>query len=122
MADAGVDGIAVRGDQVAGDGREMRVQLVGGIDHARQFAFAQKRAQVDVAEMQQAQAIEIGGKPGNRHVDFAYVEIQPFDERPIGHDREGRRQRQVAGGVEQAPAAGVELRMGPLSQRVQQGA
>ena len=72
--------------------------------------------------MQQAQAVEVVGKSGNRNVDLAHVEIQPFDERPIGQDREGRRQRQVAGGVEQAPAAGVELRMGPLSQRVQQGA
>ena len=83
LADAGVDRVAGGGDQVAGDGRQMRAQPVGGVDYARQLGLAQKRAQVNVAEVQQAQAVEVGGKSGNRHVDFAHAKVQPADQRTV---------------------------------------
>ena len=122
LADAGVHRVAKFGDQVAGDDREMRAQTVGGVDHAGQFALAQKRAQMNVAEVQQAQAIEAGGKSGNRHVDLAHTEIQPADQRAVRERREGRGQYQVGGGVERAPSAGIERRCpGELSQGLEHG-
>src|SRR5579871_3367980 len=51
LADAGIKRVAARGDQVTRYKRDMGVQAEGGIDHSGQFLLAQKRAQVDVADL-----------------------------------------------------------------------
>ena len=68
--------IAPGGDQIAGDQRQMRARLVGHIDGARQLAFAQKRAEMDVGQLNQAQAVEILGQVGKHQILFPQRKIE----------------------------------------------
>ena len=100
--------IAGRGDQVAGDQRQMRAQFVGAIDHARQILLAQEGAQMDVAQVQQAQPVQAVGQIGNRNLHFAHMEIQALDERAVTHHGEWRGQQRASRGVQQPAARRVE--------------
>ena len=60
-------------------------RLERGIDHAGEFGFAQKGAEVNVAELQDAQAIEVVRQAGQRDIDFADLEIGALDEGAVAH-------------------------------------
>ena len=81
----------------------------GHVDHPRQLGLAQERAEVDVAELQDAQAVEIQRQAGQRHVHFAHAEIQALDQGSVTHDGERSGHQDVTGGVERAPAARVDV-------------
>ena len=100
--------IAPRGDQIACDQRQVRAQLVGAIDDPRQILLAQESAQMDVAQVQQAQPIQAVGEIGDGDLHFPHLEIQAFDERAVTHNRERRGQQRSSRGVEQAAARGIE--------------
>ena len=115
LADAGIQGIAVAADQVAGDHGEVGVQLKGGIDHTGEFGLTKKRAEVNVAELEDAQAIEIVRQAGQRDIDLADSKIGALDECTVAHRGKGRRHERAARGVEHAAAAGVYVRMQELT-------
>jgi len=120
LADAGGEWIVFRGNQVAGHQRHLRTQFAARVDHPRQFGLAEKRAEVDVADLQQAQPIEIRRQAGERYVDLAHAEIRALHQAAVAdrHDRGGH--HQVARRVEHAPAAPVDLGVqAPARQREQ---
>ena len=82
-----------------------------GVDHAGELALAEKRAEVNIAELQDAQAVQIVRQAGDRDIDFADVEIGALHERAVAHRDERRGQQRVAGSVEHPAAAGVHVGM-----------
>ena len=92
-------------DQVAGDHRQVGMQLARGIDDAGEFALAEEGAEVDVAEVQDAQAVEIGRQAIEGDVHFAHAEIGALDEGAVAHGGEGRGHQRAAGGIQEAAAA-----------------
>ena len=107
LADAGIQGVAARGDQVAGHQGEVRPQAIGGIHHARQVGFAEESAEVNVAQLHEPEALQIRGQSGQREIHFAHAEIQAFDERSVTDGRYGSRYQQLGGGFQQTPAARI---------------
>ena len=115
LADTGVEGIAVSANQVAGDHGEVGVELKGRVDHTGEFGFTKKRAEVNVAQLEDAQAIEIVRQAGQRDIDLADSKIGALDECTVAHRGKGRRHERAARGVEHAAAAGVYVRMQELT-------
>ncbi len=62
-------------DQVAGDYGEVGMQLKGGIDHTSEFGFTEKRAEMNVAELEDAQTVEVVRQAGKRDIDLADAKI-----------------------------------------------
>ncbi len=92
LAETSLQRIAARGNQVAGNQRQVRAQLVGAVDHASQILLAQESAQMDVTQVQEAQSIQARREIGDRDFDLAHVEIKTLDERPVAHQGERRGQ------------------------------
>ena len=80
-----------------------------GIDHAGEFGFTEEGAEVNVAELQDAQAIEVGRQAGQRNIDLADVEIGALDESAVAYGGKRRGHERAAGGIEHAAAAGVHV-------------
>ena len=57
-------------NQIAGYQGQVGTQLVCHIDHASGLAHAEVRADMQVADLRDAQTLRIGMKPGNRQFDF----------------------------------------------------
>ena len=82
---------------------------MAAIDHARQFGLTQKGAEVNVAELQDAEAVEVRGQAGQGNVHFAHVEIGALDESAIAYRGKRCGHECSAGGIEYAAAAGVHV-------------
>ena len=53
----------------------MRARLVGHIDGSGQLAFAQKRTEMDVGQLNHAQAFEVFGQVGKHQILFPQGKI-----------------------------------------------
>ena len=98
-------------DQVAGDHGEVGMELERRIHHAGEFAFAQKGAEVDVAELQDAQALEVLWQAGQRDIHLTDMEIGALNERAVADRGERRGHERAAGGIEHTAPARVDVRM-----------
>ena len=107
MADAGVEGVAGAGDQIAGDDGYVGPDFDGGVDGARQFAFAEENAEVDVAELHKAKAVEVVGESWQRHVDFPHAKIRALHQSPVAQYGERAGHSQSAGHVERPAASAI---------------
>ena len=109
LADAGIERIAPAADQVSGDQGKLGAKLEGGIDHAGEFGFTEEGAEVDVAEVQDAQAIEVRRQAGQRDIHLADAEIGALDKGSVAYHGKGRGHEGAAGGIERAAAARVHV-------------
>ena len=64
---------------------------------------------MDVAELQDAQAVEVQRQAGQRHVQFPHPEIHALNHSSITHHHERSGHQDVTGGIERAPAARVHV-------------
>ncbi len=92
------------------------MQLKGGIDHASEFGFTEKGAEVYVAELQDAQTVEVVRQAGKRDIHFADAKIGALNECAVAHGSEGRGHQRAAGGVEHAAAIRVYVGVQNLAQ------
>ena len=109
LPDTSLQRIAEGRDEIAGRECDVRTKFPGSVDHAGQFPLAKKDAEVDIAQLQNAQPVEILSEARQRNVRFPNLEIGAFDECAIGNGREGSSRQRAARGVEHASPAGVGL-------------
>ncbi len=64
---------------------------------------------MNVAELQDPQAIEIWGQAGQRDVHFANLEVSALDESTVTYGGKRRGHKRASGGIEHAAAAGVHV-------------
>jgi hypothetical protein len=102
-----VQGIAPARNQVAGDQGDVRACIVGHVDDVVQIRFREKRAQVDVAELDQADPVEILGQPGDRDIDFLQLKARPLDKHAEAQRRYGRGEQRRASRAQHGPAPGI---------------
>ena len=87
-----VQGIAITRDQIPGHQRQVRPGFVCHIYGARQFPFAEERAQMNVADLNHPQAMQFGRQSPNRDIDLADMEIVALDEYAVAGYENRRRQ------------------------------
>src|SRR5262249_51358503 len=75
LADASIEWIALKRDQVTSHHSELRPEFQRCINHARELRLAQESAQVDIAELQHSQAVEVVRQTRRRKVDLAYAKV-----------------------------------------------
>jgi hypothetical protein len=69
----------------------MGLQFHAHIDHSGQIRFAEERAHVNVAQLQDAEPIEPRRETGNEGIDFAHTEPGALNQRAVadGHQWRG---------------------------------
>ena len=67
----------------------MRARFVGHVDGARQLAFAQKRTEMDIGQLDQTQAVQILGQAGKHQILLPQRKIEPLDENAVARDNRG---------------------------------
>ena len=65
---------------------------------------------MNVAQLQDAQALKAGGEAGNKRVDFAQAELGALNQRAVAERRERRGHREIGGGIEGPPSRRVASR------------
>ena len=85
-----VKGVAELRDEVAGDNGQMRLQLVEHVDGAAEFAGTEPGADMEIAQLANAQTFEVGMQVRHRQIDFPDLEVGSFDDRGEPHDCEWR--------------------------------
>ena len=104
LIETGVERVAMHGDEVAGDQRDVRAQFIGGVHYAGKFRGAEECAQMNIADLDQAQAGEIVWQSGYGHVHFANAKIGALEESSPAHYGEWRNDGRAAGCEEPAAA------------------
>ena len=92
QAQAVVQGIAARRDQIARDQGQVRFRFVGCVNHALELRRGQKGAEMDICQLQQPQPFQIRMQSRNLDIDFTNVKFCPLDQRPVSDDQKGRGQ------------------------------
>src|SRR5262249_5205158 len=87
--DAVGDGIPGASDEVAGDDREVRSEIVGHVHGAAYLSARHVSAQMDVAELDDLHAVQSGRQIGNGNFDAANLIVQAFGSETI-HGSEER--------------------------------
>src|SRR5450756_2276900 len=88
--------IAMAADQVARDHGKVGVEVERGIDRAGEFGFTEEGAEVNVAELQDAQAIQVRRQAGQRDIHLADAEIGALDESAVADRGKGRGHERAA--------------------------
>ena len=101
--------IAARGDEVAGDDGEVRTSLERRVDDAAEIAIAEKSASMDVAQLQDPQAFQIGRQLRNGDIDLAHLKVEALHESAVPEHRDRRGHNRISGGREDAPPACIGL-------------
>ncbi len=92
-AQAIVHGITAGGDQIAGDQGQIGAGFVGHGHGAVEVLAAEERAQMNVGQMDQAEAFEVRRQTGDLQFLFPHAKPGAFDKRAIGQHG-GRRGEQ----------------------------
>src|SRR4029077_20371470 len=98
-----VQWIACSADQIAGHQRQMRTRLVGHIDGAGQNAFAQKGAEMNITQLNQAQAVEVLGQVWEHQILFPQRKIDALYENTVARRNRGSTQQCGSRGVQKRP-------------------
>ena len=90
LREGDIDGIDVGRDQVAGDEGEVRPQFVGGVDDTGELPLAEEGSEMQVAELDDAKALEVLGEVGDGDLDFLDLEVGASDSRAVAGNDERR--------------------------------
>ena len=110
LAETGIQRIAGARDQIAGHQRDVRARFVRHVDGDGEFAFTQKRTQVDIGDLHDPQSVQILGKiwDGDRY--FGNAGIGCGRTIPKAVAASGAMQRAGSRGLQQFSPRGIELR------------
>ena len=89
LSDASVQRIAVAADEIAGDQGDVRTSLIGHGNGLSQLSFAQERAQMDVGQLHQAEAMQGFREVWENNLLFTQVEVKALDKHAVTEGRHG---------------------------------
>ena len=108
LSDAILQRIVRRGDEIAGHHDNVAAQRTGHPHRPAQFAQRKKIAQVDVAQLHDAQPIQTGRQGRNGNFNASNPVLQPFPEKSVRSHHNRRGAHQVAGIPEKFAARRIE--------------
>ncbi len=108
LGDAGVERIAFAADEVSRHKRNVRLQVVSHGNSARDFVRRHVVANVDVAELSDAQAVELRRKIGDGHINALDGVTQAPSGKSIGRCEEWKTSSKNGGVLKEGPARGTE--------------
>src|SRR5580765_7014744 len=102
LRDADFEWIAPAGYEVSSHDGEIGLEVIGHAHGAAHVGGGDVAADVKVAELGDAQAIELSRQSADRQVDVMDAIVVPADEKTIGACSEGDRSRKRGGGLDKA--------------------
>ena len=105
FADGVIERIAHFGNQIAGEHGEVGAQTVGHVNHPARSARTQKRADVKIAHLDDAEAIEVGMEVRHGEIEFPDTVLVSLDEHTEGGGCDGRANSCHGNGAQHAATA-----------------